>query len=316
MNILVSGGAGFIGSNFLDLLVAENPINAEKICILDALTYSGSLENIKRVISADGVEFVQGNICDKELVNRLTQDTDIIINFAAESHVDRSIASRDEFVLTNIVGTQILLDAAIQNSVSKYIQISTDEVYGSLNVGSATEDSPLLPNSPYAASKASADLLVRSYVETFGIDAVITRCTNNYGPKQHPEKLIPKIITNLLLGKKIPIYGNGTNIRDWIHVSDHCRGIIAAVKSGVKGEIYNISGTNEISNLEITYQILKIMGYSKENIDFVPDRLGHDFRYSLNGTKSFKELNFACETDFEVGLLSTIDWYRKQLGSN
>ena len=309
----MTGGAGFIGSNFLDLLLCDSEIKPTQICILDALTYSGNLNNIKDVISKDGVEFVHGNICDKDLVNRKTKNVDVIINFAAESHVDRSIKSRSEFISTNIVGTQILLDAAIENSVSRFIQISTDEVYGSLSVGSAEESSALLPNSPYAASKASADLLVRSYVETFGLDAVITRCTNNYGPKQHTEKLIPKVITNLLSGLQIPVYGNGENIRDWIHVSDHCQGIIQALKYGTKGEIYNISGENELSNLSIIYQILEIMGCSTERIDFVPDRLGHDFRYSLSGKKSEQKLNFRPAKNFTEGLESTIDWYKMSL---
>jgi dTDP-glucose 4,6-dehydratase len=313
MKILVTGGAGFIGSNFLEVLINDMQSEIGQLCVLDALTYSGDVRNIEDTISSAGIEFVHGSICDRDLVDKLSKNADVIINFAAESHVDRSIESRDEFVSTNIVGTQILLDAAIRNSVSRYVQISTDEVYGSLVEGSATETSLLLPNSPYSASKASADLLVRSYVETFGLDAVITRCTNNYGPKQHPEKLIPKIITNLLSGKQIPIYGNGKNIRDWIHVSDHCRGIVAVLKHGQKGEIYNISGDNEITNLDIVTQILEIMGFPFEKIDFVPDRPGHDFRYSLDGRKIMEELNFVCQVNFTEGLAATIDWYKRQL---
>ncbi len=314
MHILVTGGAGFIGSNFIEALLKDPDFCKSKITVLDALTYSGNLRNLAGSLELENVEFVRGNICDAGLVNELTSKTDFVINFAAESHVDRSIESRREFVETNILGTQILLDAALQNSVKNFIQISTDEVYGSIHTGTADEFSMILPNSPYSASKASADLLVRSYVETFGLNAKVTRCTNNYGPKQHPEKLIPKIITNLLSGKSIPIYGDGKNVRDWIHVSDHCKGVLAVMKFGKSGEIYNISGSNELSNLQIAETLMRVMGIDEDKIEFVQDRLGHDFRYSLDSTKAKKELNFDPEIDFELGLASTVDWYKLNWG--
>jgi dTDP-glucose 4,6-dehydratase len=316
MSILVTGGAGFIGSNFLEQLLSDQEFSNSDIYVLDSLTYSGNLKNIEAALVFERVKFVRGSICDENLVNELAEKVDTVVNFAAESHVDRSIESRREFIETNVVGTQILLDAALSKSIQRFIQISTDEVYGSILSGSATEESVLSPNSPYSASKASADLIVRSYVETFGLNAIITRCTNNFGPKQHSEKLVPKTITKLMSGQNVPIYGNGRNIRDWIFVKDHCDGILAALKHGKSGEIYNISGANEMTNLEVVRKIMDIMNVDDNRLEFIPDRLGHDFRYSLNGKKASELLNFKPLTDFDTALKSTVNWYKDNIYLN
>ena len=281
------------------------------IKVLDKLTYAGVIENLLAVEDFSGYEFVQGDICDLTLVKEAIKDVDAVINFAAESHVDRSITGSTDFVQTNIVGVQVLLDA-IKASGRKirFLQVSTDEVYGSIELGSWNEEWPLQPNSPYSASKASGELLARSYFKTHGLDVVITRCSNNYGTHHFPEKLIPLFITNLIEGKKIPVYGNGKNVRDWLHVDDHCRGIYAALMNGKSGEVYNIGGGRELTNLEITDLILKEMGVDKSVIEYVEDRKGHDLRYSVNWTKINRELGYDPQINFEDGLKKTIQWYR------
>jgi dTDP-glucose 4,6-dehydratase len=309
MRVLVTGGAGFIGSNFVKMVLRDPESRINSLTILDALTYSGNLANLKDCLANPKLEFVKGDIRNSHLVQSLVQANDAIINFAAESHVDRSINSREEFISTNVVGTQVLLDAAIEFQVEKYLQISTDEVYGSITTGSAKEDHRLEPNSPYSASKAAGDLLVRSYVQTFGLHASITRSSNNYGPFQHTEKLIPRFITNLIKDETVPIYGNGSNIRDWIHVDDNCRGILKVFSSGESGEIYNIGGNNEITNLEITKLLLQELDKNESQIEFVADRLGHDFRYSIDSTKIATELGFTPELDFKSGLNQVVKWY-------
>jgi dTDP-glucose 4,6-dehydratase len=275
------------------------------------LTYAGVLENLKDVSSIPSYDFSQGDVCDHELVGELINDVDAVINFAAESHVDRSISGAADFVQTNIVGVQVLLDA-IKASGRKirFLQVSTDEVYGSIEEGSWTEDFPLLPNSPYSASKASGELLARSYNRTHGLDVVVTRCSNNYGTHHFPEKLIPLFITNLLEGKKIPVYGNGKNIRDWLHVDDHCRGIYQVLQNGTPGEVYNIGGGLELTNNEITSLILEAMGADESSIEYVEDRKGHDLRYSVDWAKINREMGYEPQVKFEDGLRTTIQWYR------
>jgi dTDP-glucose 4,6-dehydratase len=309
MKILVTGGAGFIGSNFVKRQIASNPLNLSKIVVLDKLTYAGNMSNFSEE-ELSQFEFVQGDICDSSLVQKILVGIDVVLNFAAESHVDRSISSASEFISTNTLGTQVLLENSLKADVSKYIQISTDEVYGSINEGSWDEEFPLLPNSPYAASKASADLFVRAYSRTFGMNTNITRCSNNYGPYQYPEKVIPLFITNLIQGKKLPIYGNGQNIRDWLHVEDHCRGIELVVKGGQKGEIYNVGGGTEMSNLDLANIILKEFNLGPDRIDFVPDRLGHDSRYSVDISKISNELGYKPKTSFHEGIVRTIGFYK------
>ena len=309
MRVLVTGGAGFIGSNLIRMALDDTSTEFASVTILDALTYSGNLANLEGYLKHPKLKFIQGDIRDSEVVRNLVQQNDAIINFAAESHVDRSINSREEFVSTNVVGTRVLLDAAIEFKTRKYLQISTDEVYGSVETGSAKEDHNLEPNSPYSASKAAGDLLVRSYVQTFGLNASITRSSNNYGPFQHTEKLIPRFITNLIKDKPLPIYGDGSNIRDWIHVDDNCRGILKVFTSGAPGQIYNIGGNNEITNLEITKLLLQGLKKSETYIEDVKDRLGHDFRYSIDSTKIKNQLGFRPEIDFDTGLSGVIKWY-------
>ena len=311
MKLLVTGGAGFIGSNFVRMASSAQLVGIEGIKVLDKLTYAGVIENLKAAEDFTGYEFVEGDICDSTLVSEALKDVDAVINFAAESHVDRSITGSTDFVQTNIVGVQILLDA-IKASGRKirFLQVSTDEVYGSIESGSWNEEWPLQPNSPYSASKASGELLVRSYFKTHGIDVVITRCSNNYGTHHFPEKLIPLFITNIIEGKKVPIYGNGKNVRDWLHVDDHCRGIYAALMNGKSGEVYNIGGGRELTNLEITDLILNEMGADESIIEYVEDRKGHDYRYSVEWKKIHRELGYEPQVEFEVGLKETIQWYR------
>lgn len=313
MRLLVTGGAGFIGSNYVRMIASGEIEGVSEVTVLDKLTYSGNKENLEGISRSD-FEFVEGDICDVDLVHHVTRNIDAILNFAAESHVDRSIDSSREFYLTNVVGTQTLLEAARKNEVQTFLQVSTDEVYGSITKGSWDEEFALQPNSPYAASKASADLLARSYVKTYGMDVRITRSSNNYGPYQFPEKVIPLFITNLIRGKKVPLYGSGSNIRDWLHVSDHCRGINLVLKKGKPGDVFNIGGGRELSNLELTRVILDSMGEGEEQIEHVSDRPGHDFRYSLNIAKIQRELGYKPTVSFESGIRDTIEWYKENKG--
>ena len=312
MHVLVTGGAGFIGSNFVRMIADGSFPQISRVTVLDKLTYAGVKENLDSAQSMTGYSFVQGDICDAKLVASLLVDVDAVINFAAESHVDRSIAGAADFVQTNIVGVQTLLDAckAVDRKI-RFVQISTDEVYGSIESGSWTEEWPLLPNSPYSASKAGGELLARSYNKTHGLDVVITRCSNNYGPFHFPEKLIPLFVTNLLEGKKIPVYGSGKNVRDWLHVDDHCRGIYAVLTNGRAGQTYNIGGGRELTNLEITDLILQAMGADETSIEYVEDRKGHDLRYSVDWSKSKNELGYEPQVTFEHGLAQTIQWYKE-----
>ena len=309
MRLLVTGGAGFIGSNYVRMLLNGSLVGVSKLMILDKLTYSGNKSNLKDLNQSD-YEFIQGDICDSELVSKLTKRVDSVVNFAAESHVDKSIDSSKEFFQTNVIGTQTLLEAARRNNLGTFIQISTDEVYGSITEGSWNESFPLQPNSPYAASKASGDLISQAFFRTYGIDVRITRCSNNYGPYQFPEKVIPLFITNLLKNKKVPLYGDGLNVRDWLHVTDHCRGIHLVLTKGKAGDIFNIGGGRELSNIELTRVILSAMGASEESIEKVTDRLGHDFRYSLNIERIERELGYKPEINFDSGISQTIEWYK------
>ena len=309
--ILVTGGCGFIGSVFVHQELANNP--ELSIVNLDKLTYAGNPENLADLQDNPRYGFVQGDIANRQAVDALlaSQKFDAVVNFAAESHVDRSILDSGPFVQTNIVGTQVLLDACRAAGIPRYLQVSTDEVYGSLGpTGLFTEETPLAPNSPYSASKAAADMLVRSYHHSFGFPAIITRCSNNYGPFQFPEKLIPLFVTNALDDKPLPIYGKGTNVRDWIHVSDHCSGISAALRGGREGEVYNFGGHTEKTNLEITHLILELLGKSPDLIRYVADRPGHDLRYAIDSTKSEQELGWMPRVEFAQGLRDTIEWYR------
>lgn len=305
--ILVTGGCGFIGSNFIRYMRGKYP--AYNVINLDKLTYAGNTDNLKDVNGGPRYRFIRGDICDAGIVNRIVKACDAIVHFAAESHVDRSILCSDEFVRTNIFGTHVLLEAAKRHNLSRYIQISTDEVYGSIKSGSFSEKSPLLPNSPYSASKAAADLLARSYFVTHNLPVIITRSSNNFGPYQFPEKVIPLFITNLLEEKKIPLYGDGLNVRDWLYVLDNCAAIDLVVHKGKVGEVYNIGGESEIANVELTRKILRKMGKGKEFINYVSDRLGHDRRYSLNCDK-IRGLGFRPRYGFEEALDLTIGWYK------
>ncbi|MED4271854.1 dTDP-glucose 4,6-dehydratase [Geobacillus stearothermophilus] len=310
MNLLVTGGAGFIGSNFVRYMLEKYP--TYKVVNYDLLTYAGNLENLKDVENHPNYTFVKGDINNRELVDYLvkTHEIDVIVNFAAESHVDRSITDPDIFVKTNVLGTQALLDVAKANNIKKYVQISTDEVYGTLGeTGYFTEETPLAPNSPYSASKAGGDLLVRAYHETYGLNVNITRCSNNYGPYHFPEKLIPLMITNALEGKELPIYGDGQNIRDWLHVKDHCAAIDLVIHKGRPGEVYNIGGHNERTNNEIVHLIVEKLGVSKDLIKYVADRPGHDRRYAIDPTKIMTELGWKPQYTFEKGIVETIQWY-------
>jgi dTDP-glucose 4,6-dehydratase len=312
MKLLVTGGAGFIGSNFVRMALTDKfpDFNVGQLTVLDLLTYAGDEENLKPVASDKRYKFIKGDIRDLELAKKLMQDADQVVHFAAESHVDRSIEGGSEFVSTNVMGTQVLLDAAKSTNIKRFVHVSTDEVYGSISEGSWPEDHPLLPNSPYSASKAGSDLLVRAYNRTHKLDTVITRCSNNYGQYQFPEKVMPLFITNIIEGKKVPLYGNGLNVRDWLHVDDHCRGIALALTKGRAGEVYNIGGGTELTNVELTHKILKAMGVGEEFIQPVEDRKGHDLRYSVDISKINKELGYSPQVNFEEGLEQTINWYK------
>ena len=310
MKILVTGGAGFIGSNFVRMISNSSIVGFESVTVLDKLTYSGNINNLALPNKIHDFHFIEGDIWDQDLVKKIISKVDVVINFAAESHVDRSIVSSSEFVQTNIMGVQVLLDE-IKNAKEgiRFLQVSTDEVYGSIESGSWDENSPMLPNSPYSATKASAELLVRSYVKTYGLDCIITRCTNNYGPYHFPEKLIPLFVTNLIEGKKIPVYGQGQNVRDWLHVDDHCRALELVLRKGLAGNTYNIGGGRELTNLEITNLILELMNKDNNSIEYVEDRKGHDLRYSVNWEKIRTELGYQPLVNFEEGLKQTIQWY-------
>jgi len=310
VKLLVTGGAGFIGTNFVKRQISLNPLGLSEILVLDKLTYAGNIDNFTNEEKSK-FEFIQGDICDSTIVDQLIKRVDLVVNFAAESHVDRSISSGTNFVQTNTLGTQALLDSCRKHEISKFLQVSTDEVYGSIDEGSWNEEFPLLPNSPYSASKAGADLLVRAYGRTFDFHTNITRCSNNYGPYQYPEKVIPLFITNLIRGKQIPIYGKGLNIRDWLHVEDHCRGLELVLQRGHNGEIYNIGGGTELTNIELATTILNHFGFKEDKIEFVKDRLGHDSRYSVDISKITADLGFMPQVSFDSGLRSTIDFYQR-----
>lgn len=308
MNLLVTGGAGFIGSNFIEEV--SKSIRWDQIFILDALTYAGNLANLNDVLSDSRLHFIHGDIRDSEIVDEVMKQVDTVIHFAAESHVDRSILNPNEFVSTNVLGTNCLLNSALRHEVSKFIHVSTDEIYGSIDNGSWTESSPVAPNSPYSASKASSDLLALSYFKTYGFPIIVTRCSNNYGKYQFPEKFIPLSITNLIEGKSIPIYGDGLNSRDWLDVRDHCRAINLVEEKGMPGEVYNIGGGKELSNVELVNQLLKIFELDNSFVDFVTDRKGHDRRYSVNFEKIQNHCGYLPIHTFEDSLQETVDWYK------
>lgn len=316
MKLLVTGGAGFIGSNFIDYII--NKYKEYEVTCFDLLTYAGSMSNLDRVEGHENFRFLKGDISDALVVDRLfcCGEFDIVVNFAAESHVDRSIEEPGIFIRTNVMGTQVLMDACRKYGVKRFHQVSTDEVYGDLPIDIKdllfTEESTLKPSSPYSASKASADLLVLSYFRTFGCDVTISRCSNNYGPYQNREKLIPLMITNALQGKRLPVYGEGKNIRDWIHVLDHCSAIDAIIHEGMSGRIYNVGGSCEKSNIEIVRIILSELGKKEELIEFVKDRPGHDLRYAIDSARIEEELGWKAEFDFEEGIRNTIRWYAKR----
>lgn len=310
MKLLITGGAGFIGSNFVCYMVEKYP--NYRIVNLDNLTYAGNLTNLKGIESKQNYLFVKGDISDTQFIDELfeKEQFDYVINFAAESHVDRSITEPDIFIKTNVLGTQVLLDAAKNIRVKKYVQVSTDEVYGTLgDTGYFTEETPLAPNSPYSASKAGADLLVRAYHETFGLPVNITRCSNNYGPYHFPEKLIPLMIINALHNKPLPVYGDGLNIRDWLYVEDHCQAIDLVLHKGVSGEVYNVGGHNERTNIDVVKTILTELNKPESLIKFVDDRLGHDRRYAIDATKLRTKLGWKPAYTFEDGIKQTIHWY-------
>ncbi|MFE6475473.1 dTDP-glucose 4,6-dehydratase [Streptomyces rochei] len=312
MHLLVTGAAGFIGSQYARMLLApgrmETAADVSHVTVLDKLTYAGRLDNLD--VADPRLTFVQGDICDPEVVDRVMAQADQVVHFAAESHVDRSITGADDFVRTNVSGTQTLLDAALRHAVDRFVHVSTDEVYGSIETGSFTETDALGPNSPYAASKASSDLIALSYHRTHGLDVRVTRCCNNYGPRQFPEKVIPLFVTRLLDGGQVPLYGDGENVRDWLHVEDHCRGVDLTRIGGAAGEIYNISGGTELTNLQLTELLLKACGSSWDQVRHVEDRKGHDRRYSVDDSKARTELGYRPRRDFEAGLAETVGWYR------
>ena len=306
--LLVTGGAGFIGSCFVRHILNKYP--QYKVINLDVLTYAGNVENLDDVKNNPNYTFVHGNICDKRLVRDLISQVDFVVNFAAESHVDRSITGPEIFIETNVQGTLNLLQACKEIGIERYLQVSTDEVYGSLGAtGYFYETTPIAPNSPYSASKASADLLVRSYFETYKLPVLTTRCSNNYGPYQYPEKLIPFFISQLLAGEKVPVYGDGLNVRDWLYVYDHCEAIDVVLHKGIVGEVYNIGGHNEKTNMEITKLILSAMGKDESSIKYVEDRLGHDKRYAIDNEKIQTQLGWKPSVTFEEGIKLTIEWY-------
>jgi dTDP-glucose 4,6-dehydratase len=310
VNLLVTGGAGFIGSNFVHYILENYP--DYDIVNLDALTYAGSLDNLEGAMDNSRHTFVHGRIEDPDTVREIMRQVDVVVNFAAESHVDRSIVEPQIFVETNVVGTQVLLNASMESDVKLFYQISTDEVYGALGLESTerfTEDSPLQPNSPYAACKTAADLLVRAYYRTYDLPVVISRCSNNYGPRQHPEKFLPTVILNALHDRPVPIYGDGRYVRDWIHVLDHCRAIDAIMHRGRPGEAYNVGAENEWANIELARKILAILGKPEDLLTSVKDRPGHDRRYAISSAKLRRELGWEPSTSFDQGLAATVEYY-------
>ncbi len=313
MRILVTGAAGFIGSNFVrKLLTGAYPEFPDaEVTVLDKLTYAGNELNLAPIADSDRYTFVRGDICDGELLATVVPGHDAVVHFAAESHVDRSITGASDFVLTNVLGTQKMLQASLDAGVGTFVHVSTDEVYGSISEGSWSEDFPLAPNSPYSASKAGSDLVALAYGTTFGMDVRVTRCSNNYGPYQFPEKVIPLFVTNLMDGIPVPLYGNGLNIRDWLHVDDHCRGIALVLAAGRSGEVYNIGGGTELTNKELTGLIVSAMGYDWDMVTPVADRKGHDLRYSVDISKISAELGYAPAVPFEAGLADTVAWYQQ-----
>ncbi|MTD14134.1 dTDP-glucose 4,6-dehydratase [Nakamurella sp. YIM 132087] len=313
MRILVTGGAGFIGSAFTRNVLADQypDLVGAEVIVLDKLTYAGNLANLTDVEDSDRYEFVQGDICDPELTAELVGKVDAVVHFAAESHVDRSILGGADFVLTNVLGTQTLLQAALATKLQKFVHVSTDEVYGSIDEGSWDELQPLEPNSPYSAAKAGSDLIARAYAKTHGLPVAITRCSNNYGPYQFPEKVIPLFVTNLMDGLKVPLYGAGANVRDWLHVDDHCRGIALVLSKGRAGEIYNIGGGTELTNAELTEKLIEATGRDESYIERIHDPRGggHDKRYSVDISKIANELGYQPLVPFDQGLADTIKWY-------
>jgi dTDP-glucose 4,6-dehydratase len=311
MRFLVAGAAGFIGSHYVRSLLGGRYRACEdaQVTVLDKLTYAGNLANLEPVADHPGYQFVRGDICDAALLAEIVPGHDVVVNFAAETHVDRSIAGAGEFVRTNVVGTQLLLQAALDAGVSRFVQVSTDEVYGSIPVGSWTETHLLEPNSPYSAAKAGGDLVARAYGRTHGLNVSVTRCSNNYGPYQFPEKVIPLFVTNLLDGRQVPLYGDGLNVRDWLHVDDHCQGIQLVLEKGEPGEIYNIGGGVELTNRDLTEHLLEACGASWEMVRPVADRKGHDRRYSIDDTK-LRGLGYEPKVSFTEGLAETVQWYR------
>jgi dTDP-glucose 4,6-dehydratase len=313
MNILVTGGAGFIGSHFVRTVLTDAMPGLEgaRVTVLDKLTYAGNFANLGPVAENKRLDFVPGDVADTALTDTVVRGHDAVVHFAAESHVDRSILASADFAVTNVVGTQVLLDAALRHDIPRFLQVSTDEVYGSIDTGAWTEHSPLAPTSPYAATKAGSDLLALAYHRTHGLPVVVTRCANNYGPYQHPEKLIPRFVTNLLSGRTVPLYGDGHQIRDWIHVDDHCRGIALALTGGTAGSVYHIAGTAELSNRDLTARLLKLCDAGDDRIAHVADRKGHDFRYALDDDKIRRELGYRPRIAFDEGLAETVRWYRE-----
>jgi dTDP-glucose 4,6-dehydratase len=312
MRVVITGAAGFIGSRLSELLVADaERLGYDDVVLLDALTYSGRLENLEVVLRDSRVSFIRGSITDQLVTDEVLSGAHAVLHLAAESHVDRSITGARLFYETNVMGTQQLLESARAAGVERFVHVSTDEVYGSIDSGSWPEDHLLEPNSPYSSSKAGSDLAALAYQRTYGLNVMVTRCSNNYGPRQFPEKLIPLFVTNLFDGVGVPLYGDGLNVRDWLFVDDHCRGLLAVLESGRAGEIYNIGGGTELTNREITQLLLELCGSDESMIEPVEDRLGHDRRYSVDWTKIREELGYRPEVDFEEGLARTVKWYRE-----
>jgi dTDP-glucose 4,6-dehydratase len=316
MNLLITGGAGFIGSHFVRSALQDQlpGLVGASVTVLDKLTYAGNFANLGPVAEHKRLDFVPADICDAPVIDSVVRRHDAIVHFAAESHVDRSIADAADFATTNVVGTQVLLDAALRHGIRRFVHISTDEVYGSIDTGAWTERSPVAPNSPYAATKAGSDLIALAYHRTHGLPVVVTRCSNNYGPYQHPEKLIPRFVTNLLQGRPVPLYGAGSQIRDWLHVDDHCRAVAMVLQYGQPGEVYHVGGTVEISNRDLTGVLLDECGAGWDQVVNVTDRKGHDFRYALDDDKIRRDLGWRPHIEFTTGIADTVRWYRDHPG--